>query len=122
MTGTPTRSPGEGGWTHTRGTRLPLIRRATGQPIPATRRTPGDQESRGERPAGGQAARRCSPSRLTVARPRVPAGFPPGGGNPAWVGRSESRGGSARTDERGSQVLVDRCFRYPEGTSDPDCF
>jgi len=69
-----------------------------------------------ERPAVG--ARRAA---VLPPRPRKPAGFP-WDGNPAGVERSESRGGSARTDERGPQVLVDGCFRDPEGASHADRF
>src|ERR1700727_2001948 len=46
MTGTPTRSPGEGGWTHTRGMRLPLKRYAragdhVGRPLTRPRTAAG---------------------------------------------------------------------------------
>ena len=44
MTGTPTRSPGQGGWTHTQGKRLPLMRRAgaadPGPPVNRPHRSP----------------------------------------------------------------------------------
>src|SRR5579859_3779368 len=111
MTGTPTRSPGGGGWTHTQRRGYPRYG-VLAQPIPAMRRT----QATGSR--GGNAPR--VPGHDDVPRRAQHASRIPANGNPAWMERSESRGGSAGTDERGPQVLVDGRFRNPEGASDAD--
>src|SRR5271169_6639307 len=119
MTGTPTRTPGEGGWIHTQGKRLLPKRRArAADPGHAPRPATGDRRS--ERPAGG-------PGHTAVnSATRPDASWTPAGQGPGLTvavpisGRP--RAGSASTDEGGFQILIDGRFRYPEGSSDADRF
>src|SRR5215831_6478490 len=111
MTGAPTRSPGEGGWTHTQRRGYPRTG-VPGRPIPAMRRS-----SAGRGPREGALRERPGRTALTLTvRPHASR-------TPRRTGirlALRSWTGSAGTDEGGPQVLVDRCFRNPEGASDPD--
>lgn len=106
MTGTPTRSPGEGGWIHTQPKRLPPKRRAKAA-------DPGHG-----RPYGRHGAAVAAAVAATGTAPecsRIPAER---GSGLAGVAQAVS----ASTDEGGSQVLIDGGLGYPEAASNADRF